>query len=82
MPWFVVCIKPKYDKIVTEALEKKEVVCYCPYYESIRQWTDRKKKIYVPLFVSYMFVQLEDYSQEKNESVDRSRCVKVLMVRR
>jgi transcription antitermination factor NusG len=65
MPWFVIYIKPKYDKIITEALEKKGVVHYCPYYESIRQWSDRRKKIYVPLFSSYMFVRLEDYSEEK-----------------
>jgi len=65
MPWFVICIKPRHDKIISAAFEKQGVVYYCPYYESVRQWSDRKRKIYVPLFNTYMFVQLEDYSREK-----------------
>jgi transcription antitermination factor NusG len=78
MPWFVICIKPRYDKIITEALEKIGVVNYCPYYESIRQWSDRRKKIYIPLFSSYMFVQLEDYSQEKMKVLSVSGVSKFL----
>jgi transcriptional antiterminator RfaH len=67
MPWFVICVKPRYDKMITASLEQKGVVHYCPYYESVRQWSDRKRKIYVPLFSSYMFVELENYSREKIE---------------
>lgn len=45
---------------VAEKLNEIGIECYCPLIIQIKQWTDRKKKIEVPLFNSYVFVQLED----------------------
>ncbi|MEC5166408.1 transcriptional antiterminator RfaH [Flavobacterium sp. PL11] len=59
MNWYVVYTKPKWEKKVAEQLAKIGVECYCPLITQIRQWTDRKKKVEVPLFNSYVFVQLE-----------------------
>jgi transcriptional antiterminator RfaH len=52
--------KPKWEKKVAEKLNEIGIECYCPLIIQIKQWTDRKKKIEVPLFNSYVFVQLED----------------------
>lgn len=58
--WYVVYTKPKWEKKVAEKLTEIGIECYCPLIIQIKQWTDRKKKIEVPLFNSYVFVQLED----------------------
>ena len=58
--WYVVYTKPKWEKKVAEKLNEIGIECYCPLIIEIKQWTDRKKKIEVPLFNSYVFVQLED----------------------
>jgi transcriptional antiterminator RfaH len=58
--WYVVYTKPKWEKKVAEKLNEIGIECYCPLITQIKQWTDRKKKIEVPLFNSYVFVQLED----------------------
>ncbi|MBF4485988.1 MULTISPECIES: UpxY family transcription antiterminator [unclassified Flavobacterium] len=58
--WYVVYTKPKWEKKVAERLNEIGIECYCPLIIQIKQWTDRKKKIEVPLFNSYVFVQLED----------------------
>lgn len=58
--WYVVYTKPKWEKKVAEKLNEIGIECYCPLIIQIKQWTDRKKKIEVPLFKSYVFVQLED----------------------
>ncbi|OCB70552.1 antitermination protein NusG [Flavobacterium piscis] len=58
--WYVVYTKPKWEKKVAEKLNEIGIECYCPLIIQIKQWTDRKKKIEVPLFNSYVFVQLED----------------------
>jgi transcriptional antiterminator RfaH len=58
--WFVVYTKPKWEKKVAEQLKEKGVECYCPLISQVKQWSDRKKKIEVPLFNSYVFVQLEE----------------------
>lgn len=60
MNWYVVYTKPKWEKKVSEQLKKIGIECYCPLITQVRQWSDRKKKVEVPLFNSYVFVQLED----------------------
>jgi transcriptional antiterminator RfaH len=58
--WYVVYTKPKWEKKVAEKLSEIGIECYCPLITQIKQWSDRKKKVEVPLFNSYVFVQLED----------------------
>lgn len=58
--WYVVYTKPKWEKKVAEKLTEIGIECYCPLITQIKEWSDRKKKIEVPLFNSYVFVQLEE----------------------
>ncbi|SEG18906.1 Transcription antitermination factor NusG [Flavobacterium urumqiense] len=60
MNWYVVYTKPKWERKVAEQLEKIGIECYCPLITVTRQWSDRKKKIEVPLFNSYVFVHLAE----------------------
>jgi len=65
MNWYVVYTKPKWEKKVAERLNEIGVVTFCPLLTKISQWSDRKKKISVPLFNSYIFVQLEDLQRHR-----------------
>ncbi|APA00855.1 UpxY family transcription antiterminator [Flavobacterium commune] len=60
MNWYVVYTKPKWEKKVAEQLIQKGIECYCPLVTQVRQWSDRKKKVEVPLFNSYVFVRLAE----------------------
>ncbi|MEN9907231.1 MAG: hypothetical protein RLZZ540_372 [Bacteroidota bacterium] len=60
MNWYVVYTKPKWEKKVAEQLTERGVECYCPLITQVRQWSDRKKKVEVPLFNSYIFVRLAE----------------------
>ncbi|MRX67948.1 Transcription antitermination factor NusG [Flavobacterium resistens] len=60
MNWYVLYTKPKWEKKVAERLTQIGVECYCPLITQIKQWSDRKKKVEVPLFNSYVFVQLSE----------------------
>lgn len=60
MNWYVVYTKPKWEKKVAEQLLQKGIECYCPLISQIKQWSDRKKKVEVPLFNSYVFVRLNE----------------------
>lgn len=64
MNWYVVYTKPKWEKKVAEQLKNKGITCYSPLITQVRQWSDRKKKVEVPLFNSYVFVQLPE--KERN----------------
>lgn len=65
MPWYVIYTKPKTEIKVAEALRILEIVVYCPLITEIRQWSDRKKKVTIPLFRSYVFVHLEPKDRRK-----------------
>jgi transcriptional antiterminator RfaH len=60
MNWYVLYTKPKWEKKVADKLQEMSIKAYCPTTVQLRQWTDRKKKVAVPLFSSYVFVQLEE----------------------
>ena len=45
---------------MAEQLAEVGIESYCPLITQVRQWSDRKKKVEVPLFNSYVFVRLED----------------------
>lgn len=60
MNWYVVYTKPKWEKKVAERLNEIGITAYCPLLTKVSQWSDRKKKIQVPMFNSYIFVQIEE----------------------
>tara|TARA_B110000503_G_C7080585_1_gene384957 strand:- start:733 stop:1194 length:462 start_codon:yes stop_codon:yes gene_type:complete len=60
MNWHVLYTKPKWEKKTAEQLIKIGINCYCPTVVKVRQWSDRKKKVEVPLFNNYIFVQLDE----------------------
>ncbi len=56
--WLVAYTKPRAEKRVYDRLLEAEIETYLPLYTTIRQWSDRKKKVEVPLFNSYIFVKV------------------------
>lgn len=64
MPWFVIYTKPRTEKKVAERLAQIGVEVYCPMVTTIKQWSDRKKKVQTPLLSSYVFVRLEPKDRE------------------
>ncbi|MEL0653260.1 MULTISPECIES: UpxY family transcription antiterminator [unclassified Algibacter] len=64
MIWNVIYVKPRTEKKVEAALLKMGIKAYCPVVTEIHQWSDRKKKVEVPLLKSYVFVQLNDNERD------------------
>lgn len=54
--WFVVYTRPRWEKKVAATLLTKGIENYCPLNKVTRQWSDRKKTVYEPLFKGYVFV--------------------------
>jgi len=65
MNWYVVYTKPKWEKKIAERLNEMGIVTYCPLITKVSQWSDRKKTIAVPLFNSYIFVQIEEKNRNQ-----------------
>lgn len=60
MPWYVLITKPKNELKVTARLKALDLEVYCPTGIEVRQWSDRKKKVTVPLLPSMVLVNLTE----------------------
>lgn len=58
--WMAIYTKPKNERKVHDRLQKAGFEVYLPLHKVIRQWSDRKKKMLVPLISSYVFVKTDE----------------------
>lgn len=54
--WKVIYVSSRQEKKVAQQLEKQGIEYYLPLIQTVRMWSDRKKKVEVPLFNGYLFV--------------------------
>ncbi len=62
--WLVVKTRPNAEKKVAERLASKDIEVYLPLYTTMKQWSDRKKKVQKPLISSTVFVHVEEKERE------------------
>lgn len=65
MPWYVLYTKPRQEKKVADGLIAIGIAAYCPLVTTIKQWSDRKKKVEAPLINSYVFVNIEEHKRDE-----------------
>lgn len=58
--WYVIFTKHNCEKKLQKSLEANGYNAYVPTYTTVRQWSDRKKKVIVPLINSVVFVQVPE----------------------
>jgi len=59
--WYAVYTRSRHEKKVADEIDRNGYAVYLPLVKTLRQWSDRKKKVEVPLISSYVFV----YASEK-----------------
>ncbi|MDM9631157.1 UpxY family transcription antiterminator [Robiginitalea aurantiaca] len=64
MRWYVLHTKPRNEIKVSQKLQQQGIETFAPTYQVVRQWSDRKKKIRVPYFASYVFVRLSEKDRD------------------
>jgi transcriptional antiterminator RfaH len=57
--WYAVYTRPRFEKQVFQRLEEQGIEAYLPLVKTMRQWSDRKKMVEIPLFSSYVFVHID-----------------------
>ena len=60
MNWYVLHTKPRSEKKVEEELLSLGIHAYCPTRSEYRLWSDRKKRIEIPLLPSMVLVNIDD----------------------
>jgi len=63
--WRALYVASRQEKKVTELLKKKGIEAYIPLIKTMRQWSDRKKLVELPLLKGYVFVHISLVEQER-----------------
>ncbi len=58
LPWYVAYARPRHEKHIARQLAERGVGSFVPLYSSVRRWKDRRKRLELPLFPGYVFVQI------------------------
>ena len=61
--WTAFYTKPRNDKKAADRLMSEGFDVYCPTRTVIKQWSDRKKKVTEPIFSSYIFAKVNEFSR-------------------
>jgi transcription termination/antitermination protein NusG len=54
--WYAVYTVVRHEKAANTALKEKQIDTFLPLREVISQWKDRRKRVLLPLFPGYLFV--------------------------
>jgi transcription antitermination factor NusG len=69
--WYALQTRLQREKVVEQRLIERGVQTFLPMVTEVRRWSDRRKRIQLPLFNSYLFVKLAP------TKVDRVRVLSV-----
>lgn len=58
--WFAVYTRSRMERKAVTELDRMGITSFLPLHKVLRQWSDRKKWVEVPLFNSYVFVNITD----------------------
>ncbi len=59
LQWFALWTRSRQEKVAAAMLETLEITHYLPMKSELRQWSDRKQMVTVPLFNGYLFVRTD-----------------------
>ena len=57
-PWYALRVKPRHEKSVSLALTNRGYLTYLPCHTAARRWSDRTKRVRLPLFPCYLFCRM------------------------
>jgi len=57
--WYALRVKPRFERLVTLQLDQKGYETLLPTYVSTRRWSDRIKKVSLPMFPGYVFCRFD-----------------------
>ena len=73
--WYAVQTRARNEKMIAERLQEQGLTTFLPLVSEIRRWSDRKKRVELPLFSCYVFVKLAAADNDERMRVYRTNGV-------
>jgi transcription antitermination factor NusG len=74
--WYALYTKPRHEFKARTELSEIGIEYYLPTITTIKQWSDRKKKVTEPLFRGYVFVYVNE--KERHNALNAQSIVKTI----
>jgi transcription antitermination factor NusG len=62
-PWYAVMVKGQQERFIHEAFQQKAIESFLPLYWAARRWSDRVKRVQLPLFPGYLFCRFQPFQR-------------------
>lgn len=72
--WYALQTRSRHERVAAQDLQNRGVCTFLPMLEEVHRWSDRRKKVELPLFPGYLFIRGE-MSSDLREAVWFSRGV-------
>jgi transcription termination/antitermination protein NusG len=63
--WYALYTRSRFEKKMLSELTDRRIEVFLPMREILSRWKDRKKKIWIPLFPGYLFVNYVDTPENR-----------------
>jgi len=63
--WYALQTRCRHEKIVAYRLQERGVDAFLPLLTEVHRWSDRKKKVELPLFTCYVFARLLPTNEDR-----------------
>lgn len=64
--WYALHTRSRHERVVAHRLHECGLQTYVPVVQEVRKWSDRKKKVEVPLFSCYVFLRCNLNPENRN----------------
>ena len=79
--WYAVHVRSRHEKKVHQLFEGKGIESSLPLIKTARKWSDRKKKVEIPLFRGYVFIKI-DVGRDKLNILKTDGVVKFIGIKK
>jgi transcription termination/antitermination protein NusG len=63
--WYAVQTRSRHEKFVSHQMSNRSIAHYLPVVTEVHRWSDRRKKVEVPLFSGYVFVNVPPTNEDR-----------------
>ena len=63
--WYAIRTRSRHEKVAQRELDVQGIPVFLPLVTSVRQWSDRRTKVELPLFPGYAFVRVDYLSGDR-----------------
>src|SRR5690349_1495912 len=65
--WYALHTRSRHERVVEHRLHQQGISTFCPIVSEVHRWSDRRKKVEVPLFSCYVFVHMAMTPEERTK---------------